>query len=381
MKRNLVYVFSFILNGILIAYIVLNPSNSFIQTRPEFVEGVEKSIYCEKFDQGHRMQNGDVSANLYSTKNYREEGYEWDVCESKRKGMTVTMSRNISGIEPFYQPIEYCPFSPRIEQYYQLRFYRGPNSPQWPGFFSCAILPPKNYQWPPKYTKYPTPRGESAISWSNLGLNASTDVLTFNRMFPKNVIHFDTPYYDIQQEEAVNVAARYIPFGPKIRTMLEIGGGTGSLSISLNKRYDVLVINLVRPEFPYCEFITERGGLCMLLDSFRAMPFAKFSFDVVHHSWVYHSSTPAEWRTVLLEQNRLVRPGGYLWIKDGFSMAVLATIKFILIEQLGYRVLFEDTRRQHLLEPVSFGPIPYEVEWISILVKPNRVKDTQPSCL
>jgi hypothetical protein len=49
------------------------------------------------------------------------------------------------------------------------------------------------------------------------------------------------------------------------------------------------------------------------------MPFAKFTFDVVHSSWVFHACTVTQLITSFLEQHRLVRPGGYLWLMGGWS--------------------------------------------------------------
>jgi len=376
MRKNLFYYLSFVLNAVLLFYIInqkKQPSN--------FRERSHHSPYCDKFDQHDRLQPGDLSANIESLKDYQDDVYEWDVCQSKKKTLPITaLAENKSAIVPFYEPVKYCSFSPQIEQRFQFGFYGGSKVIKWPDFFECALLPPLNYRWPNKHIQFPTPTGESAISWSNLGLKAYDDVIAFNQRFPQNVRHFNTPYYDLHHEASATLAAKYIPFGKKVRTMLDIGGGAASLGFALTKRYDVLVLNTVRPEFPYCEFITERGGFCMLLDSFRPLPFVKFSFDVLHHAWIYHGSVPSEWRTVLLEQNRLIRPGGYLWIQDGFSRAVLQTIRYLLIEQLGYRVLYEEERPQSSPPKVFFGSIPYEVEWTGIMVKPNHIKGNELSC-
>lgn len=43
---------------------------------------------------------------------------------------------------------------------------------------------------------------------------------------------------------------------------------------------------------------------------------AKFSFDVLHVSWVYHGQTPDELRVMFHELNRILRPGGYLWLRQ-----------------------------------------------------------------
>jgi len=63
--------------------------------------------------------------------------------------------------------------------------------------------------------------------------------------------------------------------------MLDVGAGGASLGLLLKRLYDVQTVSTVFADWPYCEYITERGGLCMLLDAMIAFPFAKFSYDAV----------------------------------------------------------------------------------------------------
>ncbi|CAM4924803.1 unnamed protein product [Rotaria socialis] len=323
---------SLLMNFVLLAYIgtkYSKPCNEF-SARGTHTPNVVP--FLENFDQFERLQADDLSGNLLSIKDFKDEIYEWDV----------------------------------LHQYIRRHF-------------ACVLLPPKNYQWLSKFVNFPVLPNQLAVPWSNLGLDSWKDLIQFNRRYPKNMIHFNASYYDIFHEGKINVAAKYIPFGKKIRSMLEIGAGGGSVSFILKKRYDVTVLNTALPDFPYCEYITERGGLCAFLDGETVLPFAKFSFDAIHHSWVYHSLTPARWREVLLEQNRILRPGGYLWISDGLSYAQLKTIKYLLLHQLGYKVLYEDEIKQKSII-VTFASNPYEVTWESILVKPNTLKNDLSQC-
>ncbi len=66
--------------------------------------------------------------------------------------------------------------------------------------------------------------------------------------------------------------------------------GGASLGLLLKRLYDVQTVSTVFADWPYCEYITERGGLCMLLDAMIAFPFAKFSYDVVHSSWIFYGT-------------------------------------------------------------------------------------------
>jgi tRNA1(Val) A37 N6-methylase TrmN6 len=49
----------------------------------------------------------------------------------------------------------------------------------------------------------------------------------------------------------MKLGAKYIPFGPKVRLMLDIGAGGGSLGLLLKRKYDVQVLSTIFPDWPY----------------------------------------------------------------------------------------------------------------------------------
>ncbi|CAF4975445.1 unnamed protein product, partial [Rotaria socialis] len=329
-ESKIIAMLSLLMNFVLLAYIgtkYSKPCNGFSARGTNTSKVVP---FLENFDQFERLQADDLSGNLLSIKDFNDEIYEWDVCKSIKKKIPMNLISTSANSTPIYKAVKYCEFRALSEQLFQLKFFQQFSQLCTLRHFACILLPPKNYQWLSKFVNFPVLPNQLAVPWSNLGLDSWKDLIQFNRRYPKNMIHFNASYYDIFHEGKINVAAKYIPFGKKIRSMLEIGAGGGSVSFILKKRYDVTVLNTAFPDFPYCEYITERGGLCAFLDGEKVLPFAKFSFDVIHHSWVYHSLTPARWREVLLEQNRILRPGGYLWISDGLSYAQLKTIKYLL---------------------------------------------------
>ena len=105
----------------------------------------------------------------------------------------------------------------------------------------------------------------------------------------------------------------------------------------------------------------------------EAMPFAHWSFDVVHISWVYHGQQPHELVQMYTEIDRIVRPGGYIWQRGGWSFRQITAMK-ALFDALGYVQLHE----RLLVKPenkISFGPdLPFEAEWWCIYVKPIRAE-------
>ena len=223
---------------------------------------------------------------------------------------------------------------------------------------TCVQLPPREYVWPQKHAVIPVAPGGDGVNWPNLRVATLRDLLVFNRGTPKNLYHFNASFYDYEQESIVSHAARYIPFDQKVRVMLDIGSGGGSLGLVLKRRYDVQVVSTVFADWPYCEYITERGNLCMYLDAMEAMPFAKFSYDVLHSSWVFHALYPNQLVHTFLEQNRILRPGGYMWLNGGWSQEQVATIEDLFLNQLGYTAIFN--HKKPVVKPgkTKFDTIP-----------------------
>jgi len=147
--------------------------------------------------------------------------------------------------------------------------------------------------------------------------------------------------------------------------------------------YNVTTVATAFADWPYCEYLSERGQLCLLLDSMEPMPFARGSFDLVHSSWLYHGQRPTELADFVYEADRVLRPGGYLYLRGGWSHAQIAKQRSIL-SALGYAVLHEQVgaKPSDVTARVQFGPgLPYEADWTVILVKPMRaVKADEDEC-
>ena len=271
--------------------------------------------------------------------------------------------------------IPYCEQTPNVEQKYQMSWFGTHVVPglqrPFPKYLSCVHLPPAGYRWPDKYPQLPAVT--DGVHWPNLRVGSHKELVVFNLATPKNLYHFNAPQYDIDALGELSWAARYIPFGPKIRNMLDVGAGGGSLGLLLHRKYDVQVLATVFADWPYCEYITERGGLCMLVDVMEPMPFAKFTFDVLHVSWVFHGQQPDELLVMFSEINRVIRPGGYLWMRGGWSRRQVQSMQQLLVDKLGYTVLVQEEKKKpsEVTARMSFGKeLPYELDWSVILVKP-----------
>lgn len=280
-----------------------------------------------------------------------------------------------------------CPAVVTSEQRWQMGWFGAhvvPGAPSraLPDFLPCVHLPPAQYTYPKKARNLPAISGND-VPWSNLGVQQLEDLKVFNLATPKNLYHFDAPRYDIDALDELSTAAPYIPFASKIRLVLDVGAGGGSLGLLLKQKYDIQTLSTIFADWPYCEYITERGGHCILLDVMESLPFAKFSYDVVHLSWVYHGQDVDELRLMYHELNRVIRPGGYLWMRGGWSKKQVEFLTRLLTQQFGYKILYEETNLKPaaISQSVFFGShktLPYEVDWIVILLKPIQAvrKDT-----
>lgn len=310
---------------------------------------------------------GDLSTN--QTFSLHDHEYQWQYCSIGGGSDTIIP-----------QALKYCPQTAEVEQKYQMSWFgthvvAGSTRP-FPKYIDCIHLPPAGYQWPAKWPELPAK--EQAVHWQNLRVQKPEELIVFNRDTPKNLYHFDAPKYDLDALNELDWAAKYIPFGPKVRLMLDVGAGGGSLGLLMKRKYDVQVLSTVFADWPYCEYISERGGLCMLVDVMEPMPFAKFTYDVLHVSWVYHGQQPDELLVMFNEINRVLRPGGYLWMRGGWSRRQVDTLSNLLLNKLGYQVIIQN-QIPKLPNKVSFGEdLPYELDWDVIFVKP--IAATPRSC-
>ena len=277
-------------------------------------------------------------------------------------------------------PNLHCPTTPTVEQHWQIGWYGGQvavgvKERNFPLPQKCVQLPPANYVWPKKYTDLPA-ADQTFLNWPNLRVNQYEELIVFNEGTPKNLYHFNAPRYDLDGLDELSLGAKYIPFTNKVRNFLDIGAGGGSLGLLLKRKYGVEAMSIIFPDWPYCEYITERGGLCVLVDVMEAMPFARASFDAVHISWVYHGQQPTELIQMYTEIDRIVRPGGYIWQRGGWSLSQIAAQK-AMFTALGYVQLYEklDVKPEDITKRISFGEnLPFEAEWTCIYVKPIRAE-------
>ena len=262
----------------------------------------------------------------------------------------------------------------RMEQWFEKQQFVIPGSPSEPILKpvapSCIWPPPADYRFPPKHAPLPAVNdSHSLVHWPNHFVMNWQNLSAFNYGYDKNLYHFNAPVYDRQQLDRLDRVAAVIPFASQVRNGLDVGAGGGSLSLLLRRRYEVAILNLVYAELPYCEYITERGGLCAYITAFASFPFSKFSFDFVHIAWLFHMFSGANLVTHLMEVHRVIRPGGYLWWEGGFSYAQRETVRDWSVA-LGYAVLWEESVDSK--DGTMFGKEKHQCDWTVVFRKASR---------
>ena len=106
--------------------------------------------------------------------------------------------------------------------------------------------------------------------------------------------------------------------GP-IRTVIDFGCGVGGFLAAVADR-GVLGIGFARNwrKLPFLETAAARGVLAMHMDFRNHVPMVTGAVDMVHCSWLMNIlSKQDEIEAILMEWDRLVRPGGYI-VQYGF---------------------------------------------------------------
>ena len=322
----------------------------------------------------HLMTDWSVNstAALSPSDLYISPSYDWTALEHSWSYCPTTPLANIPHLPP-YKLCDTLDF--RREQGYQKQQFQVPVDPstpiEKPRAPQCVWPPPADFVFPRKHLPLPAVANGSEpwVRWSNHFVQNAYNLSMFNYGYGKNLYHFDAPQYDNEQMNKLDRIAAYVPLGTKVRNALDVGAGGGSLSLLLHRRYNVVTLNLVYAELPYCEYITERGGLCAHITAFYSMPFAKFSFDLIHIAWLFHMFNGANLIEKLMEVHRVLRPGGYLWWEGGFSYAQRDDVKG-WASALGYAVVWEESVDR--FDKTMFGSEPHQCDFTAVFRKPSR---------
>ena len=155
------------------------------------------------------------------------------------------------------------------------------------------------------FQRYPN-RSQTEINWPNLYFNDFQDLYKYNPVSSKNVYHFNHTHYYNDFKANFEFFVSILPFADgTITNVLDHGAGGGMLGWMLRDKYPKInVMSTIHPDFPYCEYMAERGQLCIFADAKKTLPFAKHSFDFVHLRWLVHNYNMTLQWNIIYEINR-----------------------------------------------------------------------------
>jgi ubiquinone/menaquinone biosynthesis C-methylase UbiE len=129
-----------------------------------------------------------------------------------------------------------------------------------------------------------------------------------------NKNYLDLAAGDEEWRQEIEIYKTVIPLGTgEVRTVVDVGSGTGSFSIAAEK-FGMAVLNAdtVAEGQPYLHVVAERGLLGIIHDARRPLPLVDRAMDLVHCNNVLHWFAPREISYILTEWDRVLRPKGYV---------------------------------------------------------------------
>ena len=89
--------------------------------------------------------------------------------------------------------------------------------------------------------------------------------------------------------------------------VLDIDSKGGALGWMVKERYpQINVLSTSTSDLPSCDYMAEKGQVCILSDLRRSLPFARFSFDLIHMNNVIRNLNISEVLNLGYEMNRFV---------------------------------------------------------------------------
>ncbi|KAL5175018.1 hypothetical protein HKD37_08G021321 [Glycine soja] len=161
----------------------------------------------------------------------------------------------------------------------------------------------------------------------NLGFQPSRDISRFNSY----KTDLDLP---IQQLFQIAAAAKSV-----LRLGLDVGGGTGSFAAAMRLRNVTVVTTTMNVAAPNSEAVALRGLVPLHMPLQQRLPLFDGVLDLVRCGRAVNRWIPLTvMEFLLLDVDRVLRGGGYLWVDHFFSKGVdLEKVYAPLIGKLGYK--------------------------------------------
>jgi len=191
---------------------------------------------------------------------------------------------------------------------------------------SCIVPVPEGYVYPVDWPQ----RMSTPVNFANFGLNETG--------CPHGLMWCDylTEDYLEKQKRLEKQFLRYLPLcSGRLRNVLDVGGGAGAIALNL-VNYGSLVLTMngrfhkytKDPYVPFQEFIAEKSaGLHITHDAVEIpYPFASRSFDMLTNKAFLTFIPPEEWFKMMLEWNRILRPGAFVVFFHNFEGGIKRSV-------------------------------------------------------
>lgn len=123
-----------------------------------------------------------------------------------------------------------------------------------------------------------------------------------------------------------------------VRVGLDLGGGSGTFAARMRDLNVTIITSTLNLGGPFSEMVALRGLLPLYLSVAQRLPFFDNTLDLVHSMHVLSYWMPAvSLEFLLFDVDRVLRPGGLLWLDHFFATADQMASTFApMIRRLGY---------------------------------------------
>ena len=202
---------------------------------------------------------------------------------------------------------------------------------------TCFSVMPERYQEPNPFPealwKLPEDRN---VMWQHYECSSFECLQNRERSFPDchHCFHLDRnpqSKQDDGQSAGLDIAGVLALKKGGIRLGLDVGGGTGSFAAEMALHNVTILTTGYNAGAPYLETMALRGMIGINLPHTARLPFFDNSLDLIHTGDSVHNLSPKSFGLMLYDWDRVLRPGGIIWIEK-FAQA------FDVMPEYAYRI-------------------------------------------
>eukprot|EP00271_Cylindrocystis_brebissonii_P007653 TRINITY_DN2121_c1_g1_i1.p1 TRINITY_DN2121_c1_g1~~TRINITY_DN2121_c1_g1_i1.p1 ORF type:complete len:393 (-),score=25.19 TRINITY_DN2121_c1_g1_i1:1218-2396(-) len=122
-----------------------------------------------------------------------------------------------------------------------------------------------------------------------------------------------------------------------LRLALDVGGGSGSFAARMAEHNVIVITTGINSGAPFLEVMAHRGVLGMQISHTARLPFFDFTLDMIHSMHSVQGLPLHKFRLMLFDWDRVLRPGGLIWIEFLYLPAEKMPDYEAALRVLGYK--------------------------------------------